>query len=368
MPWAPPLDGYCSTICPLQFLPRQAQINYWANILAMPCVLAAMLCFGLRTLKVKYCRFPTNLILWLCWGIFIFNFPLMIEIFTPTQSCIDDQVSSIDPTYPVSRLCGAQAVMFFIGYLTYILAWCGIAICSAIVVILKREPWAKVRWLSYVVYAFIFFVPILFAAVQSYDGFRGQFSSQAYCWVNANNNNKNWGLFFAPIGLCIFACTGAIGIVVFQMARATDSVSPWHIKNNIRLLVFLIFGMLGALMMFSFRVNTEVGNSRTQVAVPPLLMQYRLTDTRGDQQMGSVTQAYLGAYIILNHLCPIIMCLVFVLSPDLWTLENMQSPHVGLLTCLQLRSDDSHSTGTTAGSSSSGSSSAEESTFMSDLS
>jgi hypothetical protein len=368
---ATPYDSYCEFVCPFQISWNQRYQASMVFILAFILTIVSAFTFIWRLTVSKYCLYPANLVAFLIFGVFLYNVLLGTGIWVGTENVACWLGMSQPSVNTRTNLCAAMAVLLFWGYLMWFMAWTMIAVHSAITVILKRSVFN--RYSMFGCYAALIFLPPFLTAICMYNGQIGQYSSQSYCWAAnaAGSANRVWALFWAPICLCALISLISISIVIVAMLRVGDPTSPWHVQNNIRLILFLLLGEVACLLFFAFRIYGNFINASFQANYPFWIQCSILRNgcNRDDFFSNDGAKSFQPAYLALNHLLPMCICILFLCNKELWTGWSERIwPWRGLLLFVSTPGESS-ATSTTAGSSSgsSGSSGTDEGTFVSDL-
>jgi hypothetical protein len=199
--------------------------------------------------------------------------------------------------------------------------------------------------------------------------------TEPYC-VWYGNNFALWkavAFFYVPYLLCLAIATGSIVAVGVQFLRVSDPTSAFHIRNNLRLLAYLLCSLIGGVFFVSYRLYYGTGTGTVDSLTVSALQQYsRCSQASPDCVQNIVhNQGFVFLFFFFNYVAPIVVCVMFLLQKELWTvpLADRILPWRAFMVCFVQGPDDSGSTSTTAGSSSSsGTSGSGSDTFVSDLS
>jgi len=148
-------------------------------------------------------------------------------------------------------LCLFQGFMYELGYLAFLVAWSLISVHSALAVLLKRTDVFNRRTMI-LSYGLLIGIPLFLAMLVTANKQTGARSSIVYC-VPLTIESWAWGTFYGWICLAIVICSISTGIVIYQMLQVSDPTSSFSVRNNLRVLLFLIIGLLWAVTFIAQR-------------------------------------------------------------------------------------------------------------------
>jgi len=348
--------GYCQQICPAALIDNYPQIAYpiaaygWFGLVTIPVIAV------LRTTVPKFAAYPANLVVLLLAGWTLACFGFVSEIWWKQILC-PGNVPVVNNSY---TMCAIQAFWLQFGLLTYAFTWVTICIHSAVTVILRRNIFGKISFI--ISFCVCLLVPLLLSLVAAGGQSYATRPSAPFCFIGPAA--YSWGTFFAWVVACAFV--GVICIVITVGTLTVTSISGssdsiWHIKHNIRIVVFMVLGLLVEVVGTAYRATADV-------QAPAWIASYGAyagcSLFAPGCSRGTLPDQWSLAVMLYLMFSPCISIPIFFGSnKELWTdWGNRKWPWQAW--SISGNTD----TGTTAGSSSSSSSgSADGSTFMSDL-
>lgn len=350
--------GYCEVTCPYYIVPDLPKM---ANMAIGLCWIQGLVCLFaivLRFTVPKFSAYPTNLVQILLLGWFLYSLTMALMVFPGYQNvtCKDGLVRG---TTRAPLFCGVQAVFTAWGILLFVWAWAAIAIHSAVVVILKRDPFNRVT--MFVTYGILAIVPFVLMAVgNTVNGATGQVTLP---WCTAQTDNDSYGTLFAPMGFALIIGVVCLLIVLVQMIRATGG-SSFGLVQNIRLLAFLLLTCFAVAFIWAYRFWFTPRQDYIGATYGALVGCSLFARTAADCPfVETVSPSTLYAYNVTIDFIGTLTAVLFLCQKELWTnWGDRIPPWKGLIT-----GKPDSSTATTAGSSSASSSGEGSDTFMSDL-
>jgi len=386
--------GYCEAPCPRNFYYHMAQMQYTSQVLGWFTFVVCGCTVLLRFSVEKFSRYPANLIQLMLLGPVFFGFIQGLSIAvggTKYVDCAPSGANGADHSgwsngNPWNGMCAISAIAFWWCWLVYPFGWCAISLHAAIVVLLKRSPFNRIT--MYATYFGVLIVPMVFTAILSHRGFESGYS-EPYCSFPSAYTSPSGApvdgllpslrfiFFYVPILLTSTIAVACMIVVLVSMSLVTDTLSSWHVKNNIRLLIFLILSLVTVIVVITYKLYYGTGTGTIDQATVDENRKYIYCEVVYDSSIckrqnfnAAHNWAFAGFYLVILELGPVLVALIMLTQPDLWSNWSTRTPWACFQWCLVAdpQSTDTGTTNTTAGSSSSsGSSSDGGSTFMSDL-
>jgi hypothetical protein len=317
----------------------------------------ALVAIVLRLGIPKFAQYPANLVQFLLLGWFLAALALAMQVIKGMTGSLCNARPTAGNQWDPS-MCGFVAFVWQWGVQIYEVSWCLIAIHAAVTVVAKKDVWN--RFSMAVSYALIFFVPLVLSIVPPAMGRVAPLNSNPYCFVSTD---LQYYVYWGPKGIMLLIGTVCIVLVLVQFARVSDMTSVWSIKNNLRLLAFLLIQMAWCCTAIGFRFNVQPKIPDNMRNFGAYLTCSMFSECDIYSLPGySLPLAAVWCVTVALHFCGFLICLLFLVQPVLYTtpLSERQFPWKGGVFV--------SATSTTAGSSSSsGTSGSEDGTFMSDL-
>jgi hypothetical protein len=195
--------------------------------------------------------------------------------------------------------------------------------------------------------------------------------SEPYCSYNTQAFQL-WvpvAFFFVPFLLCLTVATVCIAVVLVQFLMVSDVTSSFHVKNNLRLIAYLILSLIGGTFFITYRLYYGSGTGTVDSLTTQALGMYARCSVSYDNCPNNFVhnQGFTFCYYFFNFGAPILVSVVFLGQKELWTgWAERIAPWKAARLCFVSDPGDSSATSTTAGGSSSASGSGSD-TFVSDL-